>query len=166
MSLFDRNITVDVIEEGDCLRMLGKLEDTRSGVPLHHIEVEIVMSVWDGEIKEISGRMPNHPLDECVESLASLDRLVGERIVPGFSEVVKNRVGRATGCTHMASLIMNMGNTSVQGRGAYLRTHMSGAQESEAMKAYADDLKLLDSCVCWREDGPLMRRWRNSQGQP
>lgn len=166
MSLFDRKITVDVTEEDDCLRMRGKLEDTRSGVPLHLIEVEMLMTVWDGQIKEISGRMPNHPLEECVEALGSLEGLLGERIVPGFSEVVKNRVGRATGCTHMASLIMNMGNVSVQGRGAFLRTHMTGAQESEAMKAYADDLNLLDSCVCWREDGPLIRRWRNSQGQP
>ena len=166
MSLFDRKITVDVVEEGDCLRMRGKLEDTRSGIPLHLIEVEMLMTVWDGAIKEISGEMPNHPLEECVEGLKSLQELLGQRIVPGFSEVVKTKVGGAFGCTHMASLILNMGNVSVQGRGAYLRTHMTGAQESETMKAYADELNLLDSCVCWREDGPLIRRWRNSQGQP
>ena len=166
MSLFDRKITVDIVEEGDRLRMHGSLQDTRSGVALHHIEVDMLMSVWSGEIEEISGAMPNHPLEECVEALASLQELLGQRIVPGFSEIVKNKVGRATGCTHMASLIMNMGNASVQGRGAYLRTHMTGQQESEAMKSYADDLHLLDSCVCWREDGPLMTRWRNEQGQP
>jgi len=166
MSLFDRKITVDIVEEGDRLHINGRLEDTRSGVALHHIEVEMLMPVWSGEIEEISGAMPSHPLEECVESLESLKELLGRRIVPGFSEVVKSKVGGAVGCTHMASLIMNMGNASVQGRGAYLRTHMTGQQESEAMKAYADDLNLLDSCVCWREDGPLMKRWRNQLGQP
>jgi len=165
--LFQRKISVEVSDEGECLRMRGRLEDTRSDVPLHLIEVEMLMSVWDGEIREISGSMPNHPMEECVEGLASLQGLVGKKIMPGFSDAFKATCGGPAGCTHMASLVMNMGNVSVQGRGAYLRENVEDpALESAAMKAYTKDLNLLNSCVCWREDGPLVKRWKNSQGQP
>jgi hypothetical protein len=166
MTLFNRNINVEVLDEGDNLRLVGRLEDTRLGEALHVIEVEMLISVWDGEILEIGGVFVTRPMEECLEGLKSLDSIVGERIKPGFSEVVKKKVGSRDGCTHMAALLMNMGNASVQGRGGYLRKHVPDEQVAQRMVDYAEELNLLDSCVSWREDGPLMTRWRNHQGQP
>jgi hypothetical protein len=166
LTLFNRNINVEVLDEGENLRLLGRLEDTRLGAPLHTIEVEMVITVWDGEIIEIDGSFPTRPMEQCADGLLSLKSLLGDRIQPGFSEMVKTKVGSRDGCTHLAALLMNMGNASVQGRGGYLRKHVPDEEVAARMLEYAEKLNLVDSCVSWREDGPLMQRWRNQQGQP
>lgn len=166
MDLFDRKVSVDVLEEGMNLRLKGRLADTRLGEPLHTIEVDMVISVWEAKILEIAGSFPQHPMEECVLGLQVLGDLVGNDIKPGFSELVKKTVGGKHGCTHLAALLMNMGNASIQGRGAFMRKHVPDEQVAERMMEFAEDLNLIDSCVCWREDGPLMRRWRDKLGQP
>lgn len=159
--IFTRSIEVEAIEEGDHLRLKGRLLDKRLGEPLHGLEVDMLISVWEGEIKEISGSMPRWPMEECRQGIDSLTELVGARIKPGFSEFVKNTVGSIRGCSHLAALVMNMGNVCVQGRGAYLRKHVpDNAARDKAMVGQATELGLLDSCVAWREDGPIVRRWR------
>jgi hypothetical protein len=151
---------VETSEEGEFLRMKGTLLDRRLGEPLHGLEVETKVRIFDGEITEVSVSMPHRPLEECLMGLESLNELVGLRIVPGFSELVKSSVGSNRGCTHLAALVMNMGNVSVQGRGTYLRKHLPQPEANHAMAQSAEDLGLIDSCVCWREDGPIIRRWR------
>ncbi len=120
----------------------------------------MMVRTWNAEITEISGSMPQQPLEECLLGLESLSELIGSRIVPGFSEFVRSSVGSSRGCTHLAALIMNMGNVSVQGRGAYLRKHIPETEARDrALAQGAQELGLIDSCVSWREDGPIVRRW-------
>lgn len=164
MTLFNRNISVEVNEEGELLRLIGRLEDTRAGGPLHGIVVEMVITAWDGGIREIIGTMPTHPMEDCLPGLESLQLLVGHQIKPGFSELVKTTVGSNVGCTHLASLLMNMGNVSVLGRYSFMREHVTDeGQRARVMLKTADSLNLVDSCVCWKEDGPLVKRWRAEQ---
>ena len=166
MTLFQRNISVEVFDEGENLRLVGRLDDTRLGAPLHSIEVELLMTVWEGEILEIKGSFPVRPMEECVEGLGSLQALVGAKIQPGFSELVQKNVNSRVGCSHLGALMMTIGNTSVQGRGGYMRKHMPDEKVAATMLEFSERLNLLNSCVGWREDGPLMKRWRESQGQP
>jgi Protein of unknown function (DUF2889) len=158
--LFSREIKVETADEGEFLHMKGTLLDRRLGEPLHGIEVEMKVRIGDGEIVEVSGSMPHRPLEECLAGLESLNELLGMQVVPGFSEMVKSSVGSSRGCTHLAALVMNMGNVSVQGRGAFLRKHFPEPEANQAMALGAQELGLIDSCVCWREDGPIIRRWR------
>ncbi len=161
MTLFNRDISVSVAEEGQNLRLMGTLEDTRGEDPLHGIRVEMVVRAWDGEILEVSGTMPTHPMEECLPGLESLDALVGHKIVPGFTDMVKSTVGSKHGCTHLSSLVMSMGNVSVLGRYSFMRKHLTEeSRRAEVMLETADSLNLIDSCVCWREDGPLVKRWK------
>ena len=156
---------MDVTEEGANLRLFGTLEDTRSGEPLHGIRVEMLVQPWDGLILEVGGSMPTRPMEECLPGLDSLQELVGHKIVPGFSELVRSTVGSSAGCTHLASLVMNMGNASVLGRYSFMREHVTEESSRAAvMLETADSLNLVNSCVCWREDGPLVRRWKKEHG--
>lgn len=164
MGLFNRNISVEVEEEEEGILLLkGLLADRRSGEDLHVIEVKMRVVVLDGTILQIDASMPSVPMEECVEALKVVKDLEGVAIRPGFSDAVKHIVGSKWGCTHMASLIMNMGNVSVQGRAAYVRKNMGEQQASRRMADYTEELGLFDSCVCWREDGPVVRRWRAQQ---
>ena len=124
----------------------------------------MVVSVWEGGIKEIKGSFRTWPLEECIRGIDSLKELVGAKIAPGFSELVKQTVGSNRGCTHLAALMMNMGNVCVQGRGAFLRKYVpDNAARYKAMVEQAEELGLLDSCVSWREDGPIIRGSRQQQ---
>ncbi len=167
--IFNRKIDVEAFDEGELLRLRGTLADRRLGEPLHGLEVEMLVTVWDGEIKQITGSMPRWPLEECKRGLESLQELVGARVEPGFSEFVRQTVGSNRGCSHLAALVMNIGNVCIQGRGAYLRKHVpENAERDRTMARFAQDLGLLDSCVAWREDGPIVRRWREEhpEGDP
>jgi hypothetical protein len=169
LDYFKRSIEVRVDEEeGGLLRLHGKLRDRRLDEDLHGFDVMMLVNVWDGEILEIEGAMPARPLEECVEGLKTLQGLKGAKILPGFSDFVKQTVGSNRGCVHLASLIMNMGNTSVQGRGAYVRKNFEDLDvRANTMKSYSEQLGMIDSCICWREDGPLVRMWKqqNDGGQ-
>jgi hypothetical protein len=167
MDIFKRSIEVQVDEEeGGHLRLHGTLKDVRLGQDLHGFEVMMLVDVVDGEILEIEGTMPVHPLEECAEGLKSLEELVGVKILPGFSDIVKQTVGSNRGCFHLASLVMNMGNTSVQGRGAFIRKNLKDEYAlTDSLKEHGEKLGIVDSCVCWREDGPLVSRWK-SQDEP
>ncbi len=166
MSLFKRSIEIEVEETGDSdLLVKGKLKDIREGETLHEIEAEMVVSVFDGKIKDIIGAMPTIPLKECHLGLKSIEQLNGATIKPGFTEMVRQAVGSSAGCTHLASLVVNMGNVSVQGRGAYMRKHFPEYSiENEAVRKVMEigmrELGLFNSCVCWTEDGPILSRLR------
>lgn len=164
MSLFRRDISVEVEEDGEGAVLLrGRLRDRRFGEDLHVLEAEMRVSALDGAILGIDATMPVVPMPECREALEAVRDLSGEVIQPGFSDRVKGVVGSKRGCTHLASLIMNMGNASVQGRAAYARKNLPEREAARHMEEVSEQLGLLDSCVCWREDGPVVRRWREQQ---
>lgn len=163
MAIFTRRIEVDVEEEGTDLRVSGRLRDTRLGEELHGMDVRMLVSAYEGEIKEISGDMPRLPMEECIQGLQALSEVLGMKIRPGFTDAVKSTIGSQRGCTHMAALVMNMANATVQGMGAYLRKNFDQEGHDELIVENAKQLGLLNSCVCWSEDGPIVRRWREMQ---
>ncbi len=164
MPIFVRNIHVEALEEGPNLRLLGRLEDVRSGEFLHVMEVDLLFALADASILDIRGSMPQVPLTDCRMALATLDRLIGERMVPGFSDLVRATIGGPQGCSHLAALITNMGNTSVQGRGAVVRKLAPTDEVAiEIYRSQASQLNLPGSCISWRPDGPLASRFKRSE---
>ncbi len=164
MPIFVRNINVEAQDEGPNLRLKGRLEDRRSGEFLHVMEVDILFALADASILEVSGSMPQVPLPDCLMALETLEQLVGERMVPGFSDFVRTTIGGPQGCSHLGALIMNMGNTSVQGRGAVVRKLAPTDEIAlEIYRSQASQLNLPGSCISWREDGPLVRRFKKSE---
>jgi len=163
MAIFERRIEVGVEDEGTDLRVTGRLRDTRLGEELHGMDVEMLVSAYEGEIKEIHGEMPWLPMEECAAGLEALREVLGMKIRPGFTDAVKGTVGSVRGCTHLAALVMTMANTTVQGMGAFLRKNLDKEGHDELIAKHAEQLGLLDSCVCWAEDGPIIRRWREEQ---
>ncbi len=162
--LFRRSMEVKV-EEGEegTILLRGHLHDHREGQPLHVLETELLVRVADGVILKAEARMPGAPMPECREALAVVGELAGKAILPGFSEMVRGVVGSSRGCTHLANLVINMGHVSVQGRAAFVRRHFDEDMAQEQLAEHAMQLGLVNSCVCWREDGPVMRRWRERQ---
>jgi len=162
MSMFKREIWFDIDEGGeDALRISGTLRDTRLGAPLHVIEVRAEIGLADARIHAIEGEMPHVPYDECRHGLLTLQRLVGERIVPGFTQMIRDVVGSPEGCSHLAVLVTNLGHAGVQGQGALLMSRLGGDEEAlRLMRKHAVELDIIGGCHTWREGGPLMTKMR------
>ncbi|OPY92843.1 MAG: hypothetical protein A4E73_00721 [Syntrophaceae bacterium PtaU1.Bin231] len=156
MALFRRGIDIEVEEEGEILRIKGRLADERFAEDLHIIEAEMLVSAVDGVILDISASLPHTPLDECRNARSAVEKLQGVTIKPGFSDLVRRVLGSPEGCIHLANLVTNMGNVSVQGRAAYAHRHPQKGETAKRMLENAEQLGLINSCVSWREDGPIL----------
>ncbi|MEI7591361.1 MAG: (d)CMP kinase, partial [Deltaproteobacteria bacterium] len=100
------------------------------------------------------------PMPECVEIKDAVKKLLGKRIVNGFSNEVKNAIGKTNGCLHITNLILAMASASVQGAWSYY----SRIRENENVKRPSNDgAMVIDSCWMWREDGPLAERFYSSE---
>ncbi len=167
MGIFQRRIEFEVDEDPEGRVLLaGTLRDTRLGQPVHHIVVRAAVVLADGRIHSLEGEMPHVPFEDCRCALRTLERLVGERIVPGFTQLVRDVVGSPEGCSHLAVLVTNLGHVSVQGRGALLVHRLGGDERAvRLMREQAFRLGIMGGCYAWREDGPLMRRLREEMGE-
>ncbi len=162
MGIFRREIVFDIDEsKADRLFITGTLRDTRLDKPLHIIVVRAEVDLVSARIHALEGEMPHIPREDCHHGLLTLERLVGERIVPGFTQLVRDVVGSPQGCSHLAVLVTNLGHASVQGRGAVLMSRMGGDEEAlRLVRQQAVELGIMGNCYAWREDGPLMKSMR------
>jgi hypothetical protein len=162
LGVFRREITFDIDEGGEgMLSITGTLRDIRLDKPLHVIVVKAEVDLADARIHALEGEMPHIPREDCHHGLLTLERLVGERIVPGFTQLVRDVVGSPQGCSHLAVLVTNLGHASVQGRGAVLMARMGGDEEAlRLVRQQAVELGIMGNCYAWREDGPLMKGMR------
>lgn len=162
MSVFKREISFDVENSaGDRLIITGTLRDTRLEEPIHIIVIRAEVGLADGLIHSLAGEMPHIPREDCHHALHTLSRLVGERIVPGFTQKVRDVVSSAEGCSHLAALVTDLGHVSVQGRGAVAMSRFGGSEEAlSIVRRQAVELEIMGNCYTWREDGPLMKQLR------
>lgn len=128
--------------------------------------VRAAVDLAEGRIRSLTGDMPCVPHADCRHALSTLERLVGEEIKPGFTQLVRDVVGSADGCSHLAVLVTNLGHVSVQGRGALIVHRLGGGEKAvRLMREQALRLGIMGSCYTWREDGPLMKQMREEMGE-
>lgn len=167
MGVFKREMQFEVDEapEGRVF-IAGTLRDTRLGNPIHVIKVRAEVDLVDGCIQALEGEMLHVPHPDCRHALQTLARVVGERIVPGFTQLVRDRIGSQDGCSHLAVLVTNLGHVSVQGRGAVAVKEFGGDERAvRLMREQALQLGIVDNCYTWRGDGPLVKRLREATGR-
>jgi hypothetical protein len=113
-------------------------------------------------IESVEAEMPQHPRRGCTDVLPWMQKLVGERIMSGFTQRVKELVGNSRGCAHMTSLLLTLGPAAVQGFWA--------AYGVESRKIGWGDPRIrmvVNTCHLWREDGPLVQQLKaTSCGEP
>ena len=162
MELFTRDISFKALKSDEGrLNIEGTLRDVRQGEPLRHIIIRAEVDLVDGRIHSLEGEMPRITYEECHESLKVLEKLVGECIAPGFTEKVRSVVRSPEGCTHLSVLVTNLGHVSVQGRASMVTTLFEDVGDArEVIRQQAEALGLPGSCYTWREEGPMMKRWR------
>src|SRR4051812_3311631 len=72
----------------------------RAGDAIHHMRIRLTID--DGFlVRAVEADMPATPFDECQQSRAPLDLLVGTKIGGGWRKAIAERMGGEHGCTHL-----------------------------------------------------------------
>lgn len=124
----------------------------RAGDPVHDIRVRLTV---DDErvVRDIEVQMNAMPFGTCHEVRDSLRVLIGERVGPGWRQVLK-RIAHHDTCTHAHELLVPLATAVHQG--------MSLGREPEGKVALQPDATLqappffVDGCHSWRSDGPAV----------
>ena len=141
----------------------GELEDTRRPPSsaeesetgpflVHHLVARIWVQGPDLTISAVDAEMKRIPRQECPEVLPAVQKLVGLKIITGFTQKVKDLIGSVKGCSHLTSLFLTLGPAAVQGYwSAYGRGDEARALDNPAVS------RVVDSCHVWRRDGPYVK---------
>jgi len=141
----------------------GKLTDTRPSqlsargpasqpARIHDLIARIWVQGPDLTISAAEAEMGQIPREMCPEVLPGVQKLVGLRIITGFTQKVKDLIGDVKGCSHLTNLFLTLGPVAVQGYwAAYGKSAGSRSLENPAFS------RVLDSCHVWRRDGPYVR---------
>jgi len=163
----NRDLSIRTYDLGDHRILIeGKLVDhryvsrddkTREASELvHDMVVRLKVRGPGMLIEEAEAEMPHHPREECTVVLPWIRSLEGMRIATGFTMKIKETIGETKGCSHLTSLVIAMGPSAVQGYwAAYGMERAEMGPSEEALK------KVINTCYLWRDDGPLIRRFRN-----
>ncbi len=82
-------------------RFRGEL---KPGDPVHDIGLRLAIDDTM-TIREAEAMMRATPYPTCIEVEPILQRLIGERVGPGWRELVRRKIGRLETCTHLAELL-------------------------------------------------------------
>jgi hypothetical protein len=127
--------------------------ELQPGDPVHDIGVRL--AVDDAlTIREAETTMRATPFPTCVDVEPILQRLVGERIGPGWRDLVRRKIGRLETCTHLSELLGPAVTTLYQTM-SYGKTP-DGRSSLEDQRGAREPPFFLGGCHSWRTDGPVV----------
>jgi hypothetical protein len=132
--------------------------ETEAPRTVHRIVVRLLVGDWPPTILDAEAEMLDVPHTLCPMTLDSIRNVVGVTITPGYGKEVQERLGGVRGCTHMAHLVGAMGIAVLHGVWTERSRHPRTPPESlEAIPGFS---QLKDSCLLWREGGPIIEEMR------
>jgi len=118
--------------------------ELQPGDPVHDIGVRL--AVDDAlTIREAETTMRATPFPTCVDVEPILQRLVGERIGPGWRDLVRRKIGRLETCTHLSELLGPAVTTLYQTMST--ARHRTGAVRSKISAAPASRRSFLAAVI-------------------
>ena len=131
--------------------------ETKSPGVIHHMAIRLLVNCSDFSIEDVAVDLLTLPREGCRETSRSLELLKGLTITSGFTARVKKLIGGTKGCAHLTALMLAMGPAVFQGMAAYQTQKPAGSDPDQA--ALSVHL-LMNTCYVWREDGPLVEKYK------
>jgi len=120
---------------------------------IHHMIIRMLIEGEAITIKKVETEIDTIPRQECMETITSLEKIIGMNISAGFTKQIKDILGGVNGCTHLTSLVISMAPAAVQGYFSYIA-------EKPLARGFSSDLiqqYIVNSCQVWKEGGALAR---------
>jgi Protein of unknown function (DUF2889) len=89
------------------------VEDERP-LTIHHMVIEIEVSMTDMRITRAEAEMLTHPHVMCTDIEPHYEHLVGLSIARGFTHKIRELFGGPRGCTHVTALLQAMAPVAMQ----------------------------------------------------
>jgi Protein of unknown function (DUF2889) len=125
---------------------------TAAGSPVHDMWVRLVVDA-DLVVKDIVAVTDASPYSICREAVAPMAKIIGEQIKPGWSNMVKARLGGAQGCTHLMELLIPLATV------AYQTIYPVRISRPDVLTASGRPAKI-DSCYAFASHREVVaRRW-------
>ena len=168
-----RSIEYQAFDEGDHLRIVGRLRDNRpwaaDGSSVHHVhdmELRVTVRIDDLTITESDALMHVFPHSECPGIVSAFRALAGLQVGRGFTREVQNRFGGPKGCTHLEHLARSLGPVVVQA--ATSKRAQARSQGSDDPILGAASPWVRNSCHVWADGGVAEQKvavgWRPGVG--
>lgn len=123
--------------------------------PVHGLCIRFLVGNYPLTILDAEADMETVPNADCSIAEQSMKKIIGEKITPGFSDRIREKIGGAAGCTHLTHLAVVMGPAALHGfwtlYAQYPRTAPKSLEEVEGLEY------LLNSCHLWTPDGPYVQ---------
>jgi hypothetical protein len=105
-------------------------------------------------VKDVLAVTDASPYPICREAVAPLQTIIGEQIKPGWTNMVKERLGGAIGCTHLMELLMPLATAAFQ------TLSVVRLRRLEAVKTTTERPAKIDSCYAFASHREVVhRRW-------
>lgn len=130
----------------------------RPAGPVHGMCVRFLVGGYPLTILDAEAEMPIVPTPLCARARESVRKLIGEKIISGYSERVRDIIGGINGCAHLTHLAVVMGPAAVHGFWTLFAQH---ARPRPASLEEVEGLDyILNSCHLWTPDGHFMEEIR------
>ena len=108
-----RDKSIGLWFEGDALRVRAELRDQfrepdGTAMALHHYRIELDVERATLVVRDAVATPLALPYDGCLAAAPNLARLVGLRLVAGFTDEARQRLAGEAGCTHLTSLVSDL----------------------------------------------------------
>jgi len=124
---------------------------------IHHLAIRLLINCSNLVIEDIDVDMISVPREVCRETIDCLVPIKGLTIAKGFTSKVKNIAGGKKGCSHLVELLLAMAPAAFQGFTAYQLQKSSGFNPDQVKMISPF---LVNTCHAWREDGPLVEKYK------
>jgi len=145
--------------------------DDPEPLTIHHMIVDLHITVPTLEIVQAKVVMEMHPHEHCRQIEDHYQKLVGLSIARGFTHKVRELFGGPRGCTHTTALLQAMAPVAIQSMWSFRMAAVRGGGDAGAgapdfstpearMRAVATNL---NTCHIWAEDGDQVTGIRNGE---
>jgi hypothetical protein len=148
-----REITVEAQAEDGRLVFTAVLrdrwiDDAGAEEEIHGYEVRLEAQPPDLTVLSVHARPRFLPFPECPLAAATAQRLVGLSLTRGFRKAATEILGGVEGCTHLLTLVLNIGNHQVVSQ--YMLTRVDGGTGPDGAMDFE---QIVGVCSGWREGG-------------
>ena len=125
-----------------------------AGTPIHDMRVRLTLNDTR-EIVNVDVAMDAHPYPVCPGILPSYQKLMGEKIGPGWNRRIRELFGGVGGCVHIVDLLGPVGTIGFK---SVIR---ESGQDDAAPEDRVDDKPYqVNTCHALASNGPIVRdRW-------